>query len=189
MKTEKVLSIIFIISLIFKICGWPGGAALMVLALTLLAFCYFPFGFYFLNEKSVFKQKLGISILFGWLLSVAIIGIEFKLLYWPGYHMMLIVGLATAAILTAFAYMMYKKANTDETKLYHKNLLTRTLIIFSLSLITFLISEKAIVTMSFQDDPKLKALYLKKIDNPNDLQLEKEIEEYHKQKFKEDIQK
>ena len=33
MKTEKVLSIVFIISLIFKLMHWPGGSPLMVLSL------------------------------------------------------------------------------------------------------------------------------------------------------------
>lgn len=181
MKTEKVLSIVFLISLLFKFAGWPGGGALMVLSLTILTLCYFPFGFYFLNDKPVFKQKLGTSILYGWLLTIAIIGIEFKLMYWPGYAQMLLIGIMTTAILLIVAYMMHKKATTEETKLYHKNLLLRTLILFFCALVCFLIPEKTIINMSFQNDEKLKELYIKKSENPNDLELQKEIELYHKQ--------
>ncbi|SEP62655.1 hypothetical protein [Flavobacterium urocaniciphilum] len=183
MKTEKILSIIFIISLIFKFFGWPGGSAILIISLMSLTFCYFPFGFYFLNEKNVFKQKLGTSILFGWLLPVAIIGVQFKFMYWPAYHPMLVIGILTAAIFLVIAYGMYKKANTEETKYYHKNLLTRTLVIFIVSLITLLIPEKSIINMSFQNEPELKELYLKKVDDPNNMELQKEIEEYHKHRF------
>jgi len=183
MKTEKILSIIFIISLLFKFFGWPGGSAILIISLMSLTFCYFPLGFYFLNEKNVFKQKLGTSILFGWLLPVTIIGVEFKFMYWPGYHNMLTIGVATAAILLVVSYMMNQKANTEETKHYHKNLLTRTLIIFCVSLITLLIPEKSIINMSFKNEPELKELYLKKVDDPNNLELQKEIEEFQKHRF------
>jgi hypothetical protein len=181
MKTEKVLSIIFLISLVFKVAGWPGGGALMVLSLTILTLCYFPFGFYFLNDKPVFKQKLSTSIIYGWLLPVAILGVEFKLMYWPGYGPMLIIGIMTSAILLVVAYMMHKKATTEENKLYHKNLLLRTLILFFCAFVCFLIPEKTIIDISFQYDEKLKELYLKKSENTNDLELQKEIELYHRQ--------
>lgn len=184
MKTEKILSIIFIISLIFKLNGWPGGGPLLVLSLTILTLCYFPLGFYFLNEKSVFKQKLGTSILFGWLLAIAIIGIEFKLMYWPGYLNMLIIGIMTAGILLIFAYISNKKASTDELKKYHQNLLIRTLVLLIASLICLIIPEESIIKMSFQNDQKLKELYLERLENPNDLELQKKIEEHHKQKPK-----
>ena len=54
MKTEKALSIVFIISLIFKLMHWPGAGPLMVLSLLGLGLCYFPFGFYFFSDKNLF---------------------------------------------------------------------------------------------------------------------------------------
>lgn len=187
MKTEKILSIVFLISLVFKIADWPGSGPIMVLSLLFLTFCYFPFGFYFLNEKNVFKQKLGTSIIYGWLLATPIIGILFKLMYWPGYGPMLMVGTITTAILLVVAYIMHKKATTEEAKLYHTNLLSRTLILFICSLAFFLISEKSIMNFTFQNNEKLKSIYLKNLENPNEIQFQKEIKEYHKEELKKQI--
>lgn len=139
MKTEKVLSILFIISLIFKLLSWPGSSALMLLSLTLLALCYFPFGFYFFSDKNFKNQNIGVSIIFGWFLSIAIIGIEFKLMHWPGANAMLIIGSLTAGILTIIAYKMYEKAS-EELKNYYKKLLLRASILGVFSLISLLIS-------------------------------------------------
>lgn len=187
MKTEKVLSIIFIISLLIKLMHWPGGSAIMILSLLGLALCYFPLGFYFLNEKNVFKQKLGISIVFGWLLSVAIIGILFKLMFWPGSGPMLIIGFLTALIFSIIAFFMFKNALTGETKHFHKNLLLRSLILFVLSFICYLLPNEVLINHYYSQEPILKDLYLKQIQNPNDKEIQKEIDIYRAQQFKNEI--
>mgnify|MGYP006170625555 CR=1 FL=1 len=138
MKTEKALSIVFIISLIFKLMHWPGAGVLMVLSLLGLALCYFPLGFYFLSDKNFKTQNIGISIVFGWLLSVCIIGILFKLMYWPGSSPMLLIGTLTAVPLIGVAVLLYKKS-TDILKNYYKNLLIRTSVLFLFSLLCFLL--------------------------------------------------
>ena len=103
-----------------------------------LALCYFPFGFYFFSDKNFKTQNIGISIVFGWLLSVCIIGILFKLMYWPGSSPMLLIGTLTAVPLIGVAILLYIKS-TDVLKNYYKNLLIRTSVLFLLSLLCFLL--------------------------------------------------
>ena len=184
MKTEKALSIVFIISLIFKLMHWPGAGVLMVLSLLGLALCYFLLGFYFLSDKNFKTQNIGISIVFGWLLSVCIIGILFKLMFWPGSGMMLLIGSLTAAILLVVSFMLFQNS-TPELKNYHKNLLTRTLVLFVVSFVCLVLPNSVLINHYYSNEPELKELYLKQQENPEDETIQKEIEEYHANRFNE----
>ncbi|WP_445717365.1 hypothetical protein [Flavobacterium sp.] len=182
MKIEKVLSIVFIISLIFKLMHWPGGSPLMVLSLLILAFCYFPFGFYFFSDKNFKTQNIGISVVFGWLLSISLIGILFKLMFWPGYGPMLLIGTLTAVPLIGVAILLFTKSS-DVLKNYYKNLLIRTAVIFLLSLLCFLLPNSVLINYYYSNEPELKELYLKQQENPEDETVQKEIEEYNAKQF------
>ena len=185
MKTEKALLIVFIISLIFKLMHWPGAGVLMVLSLTFLALCYFPFGFYFFSDKNFKNQKIGISILFGWLLSIAIIGIEFKLMFWPGSQVMLLVGCMSAAVLLLAGFSLFKKSDED-LKNYHKNLFTRTVVIFVLAMICLLLPNSVLINHYYANEPELRELYLKQQENPQDENIQKEIQEYKAKQFEQE---
>lgn len=133
MKTEKTLSIIVILASLLKMFHIPGGSVLLILSLLGLALCYFPFGFYFLSDKS-YKENTLISVLFGWLLSVCFIGIMFRIMHWPGAMIMNIVGNMSAFPLSIFSYSKYKSSN-PENRVYFRNLLIRSIILFMASLV------------------------------------------------------
>jgi hypothetical protein len=133
MKTEKTLLIIVIVASLLKMFHIPGGSIFLVLSLLGLALCYFPFGFYFLSDKS-YKENTLTSVLFGWLLSVCFIGILFRIMHWPGAMIMNIVGTMSALPLSIFAYSKYKSSN-QENKVYFRNLLIRSTILFIVSLV------------------------------------------------------
>lgn len=133
MKTEKTLLIIAILASLLKILHIPGGSVLLVLSLLGLTLCYFPFGFYFLSDKS-FKENTLTSVLFGWLLSVCFIGIMFRIMHWPGSMIMNIVGTMSALPLSIFAYSKYKSSN-QENRVYFRKLLIRSIILFIVSLV------------------------------------------------------
>jgi hypothetical protein len=131
MKTEKVFVCITILGLILKYLHIPGGGPILVLSLLSLALIYFPFGFYFLSDKSI-KTNTGISVVFGWLLSVVFIGILFRVMHWPGAAPMAIVGTITAIPLAIFSYIKHQKSNQEDLN-YFKNLLIRTSILLIIS--------------------------------------------------------
>jgi uncharacterized membrane protein len=133
MKTEKTLLIIAVLASLLKMFHIPGGSIFLVLSLLGLAFCYFPFGFYFLSDKS-YKENTLTSVLFGWLLSVCFIGILFRIMHWPGAMIMNIVGTMSALPLSIFAYSKYKSSN-QENMVYFRNLLIRSFILFIVSLV------------------------------------------------------
>lgn len=151
---------------------------------TVLAMCYFPFGFYFFSDKNLKTQKIGISLVFGWLLSICIIGILFKLMFWPGSGMMLLIGSISAAILLVVSFMLFQNS-TPELKNYHKNLLTRTLVLFVVSFACLILPNSVLINHYYANEPELKELYLKQQENPEDETIQKEIEEYHAKRFNE----
>ncbi len=131
MKTEKVFACITILGLILKHLHIPGAGLLLVLSLFTLALLYFPFGFYFLSDKSI-KINTGISAVFGWLLSIVFIGILFRVMHWPGAANMAIIGTITAIPLAIFSYIKHKNSSPEELN-YFKNLLIRTSILLIIS--------------------------------------------------------
>jgi CDP-diglyceride synthetase len=177
MKTEKILAILFIISILFKLLYWPGGSILMILALLPLALIYFPLGFYFINEKNVFKKELLKSIFFGWLLSTIPIGVLFKCMHWQGASFMLIIGSITGFFLLIYSFIL--KQNSEENSLvFHNKLFLRTLILFGLSFLLYLIPTQQIIRINYLDDPKLGELYIRQYENLQDENIKMEIEEY-----------
>lgn len=185
MKTEKVLFTLFIIGLIFKFNLWPGGGVITILSLLGIAFCYFPFGFYFINDKPVFKKKVGLSILYGWLLSITLTGILFKLMMWPGSYFMLLIGGISIIPLLIVAFILFNKSD-EESKVFHKNLLTRTSIIAIFAFAFFIISSESVLKFQYRNDPKLYELKLNEFNSDNPEEAHKRTMEYIEEKEKAD---
>lgn len=131
MKTEKVFVCLTLIGMLLKFSHIPGGSPILVLSLLTLTLLYCPFGFYFLSDKSI-KINTGISIVFGWLLSVVFVGILFRIMHWPGAAVMAIIGALSAIPLVIFSYAKYKKSNPEDLN-YFKNLLIRSSVLLFLS--------------------------------------------------------
>ncbi len=185
MKTEKVLFAIFIIGLFFKYNLWPGGSVFVILSLLGIAFCYFPLGFYFINDKPVFKKKVGLSILYGWLLSIALIGILFKIMFWPGAGPMLVIGGISLIPLLIVAVVLNNKSD-EESKVFNRNLLIRTSTIAFLTFFYFLIPSESILKFQYRNDPTLYELRLNELNSDNPEEAHKKTMEYIQEKEKEE---
>jgi hypothetical protein len=164
---------------------WPGAGVLMVLSLLGLALCYFPFGFYFFSDKNFKTQNIGISVVFGWMLSISIIGILFKLMFWPGSAAMLIIGATVSVILAGVAVILFTKS-TELLKNYYKNLLIRATVLFTLSMVCLLMPNSVLINHYYSNEPELKELYLKQQENPQDESIQKEIEKYNAKRFEQE---
>ena len=182
MKTEKVLSVVFIIALIFKLLHWPGGSMLLILSLMGLSFCYFPLGFVFFKTKGMKSEKVGVSIVFGWLLTASIIGILFKLMYWPGSAVMLTVGTTTSIFLSIIAYVLFNKSE-EKFKSYHKNLLIRTVVLGVMSFLLLITPTASIIRLMNSDYPILAELFIKQIENPEDEAINDKIQAHISKKY------
>lgn len=133
MKTEKIFTFLTLLGLLLKYINVPGGNILLVLSLLILSLLYFPFGFYFLSDKNI-KTNTVTSIIFGWLLSIAFIGILFKIMHWPGAIVMAIFGTFLSIPLVIYSYLKFQKSNSEDLN-YFKKLLIRSIILSIISML------------------------------------------------------
>jgi hypothetical protein len=145
MKTvEKVLIGITLLGLIIKLLHWPGGSILMILGLSILAFFY-PIAAYFLFSPVKYFEVDGmtftetsaprviLSLGTGFCLPVAVIGLLFRFMHWPGAKMMLLIGLVT--IVPIAIVSLVKHSVTKDN--FYKQIAIRTIVVASLALLLF----------------------------------------------------
>lgn len=157
MKTEKILAFIFLIGLIFKFMNWAGHGIILVTSLPLLTLLYFPGAFYFFCDKIIKRQNLALSILSGFFFSFIPIGILFKLMYWPGGQLPLLVGAISAMILLAVVYSLKSKAVT-ELAVYYRNMLLRTVVLTLLASFFYIVPTATLLKIQYSFDPELARL-------------------------------
>lgn len=75
---------------VFKIFHWPGAAISLLLGFFILCFVFFPSALY-LNYNSV-KKGFGTNLAAFTGGTILMIGVLFKVMHWPGTHMLLIAG-------------------------------------------------------------------------------------------------
>lgn len=137
MRTEIIFTTLLFIGLCFKALHWPGGNIFIILAVGTLALLYFPFGFFFLSDKSLKNQNLGMSIITGMMLSVLVCSISFTSIKWPGGGAMFAIG-AISTLITLGVTLSLRKKNTDESlKRYYDRLGIRQVFFLLVGLLSF----------------------------------------------------
>ncbi|MBL0262286.1 MAG: hypothetical protein IPQ05_00135 [Leptospiraceae bacterium] len=177
MRTEKTLTIIFIVGLLLKLLHWPGAGPLLVISLSTIAMLYFPAAFYFFYDKVIKQQNLALSIVSGLFLSLIPLGILFKIMYWPGGQIYLLVGTVTAPIILAIIYFLKSKTG-ENLKTYYRNMFLRTSILTALTIIFYLTPTSTILKVQYWDDPELARLKTLHYTNPDNEEYKKQHDEY-----------
>lgn len=143
---EIILSVIFLIGLLFKMMHWPGGSAIIVFSLTILTYYYFIFSFVIFNSiklKRIFKKdsyesigsfKIIMSILLGWSLSILVSGMMYKLQNWKNQIDLLLLGLAHSIIILTIYLIFYK----NKDKRFWMVVFMRYVIIIAIGLFVYL---------------------------------------------------
>lgn len=141
MKTEKTLSIIFLIGIGLKFFHLSGGSILSIISLLPLAICYLFFGFYFFCDKTIQRQNLILSISSGIFFSLVPLGIVFKVQWWNGGFMFLPIAIITTPIIFFVSYYL-KNKETGELAKYYNDMVNRSLILTILTVIFYLVPIK-----------------------------------------------
>ena len=184
-KTEIILVIIFIIGLLFMAFSLPGQNMLMVLALGFLAMVYTFFGFALLNNikfRNILKKDsyqststariLG-SVAIGISLAVAIDGILFRIMFWPGASVMLSNGIIFLAIITIIGIIKFSKNKSA----FYIGVFKRTIIIGIIATILFLIPTKALVNFRYRNNPAYAKIFLDALQHPENIEYQKKLQE------------
>lgn len=158
-----------------KIFHVPFASILLVLTLSGLAILYFGFGFYLFSLNNLKEQNLPLSIAGGVFLSMGIIGILFKLMYWPGADMMLVIPLPLILMFFLLPFFFFK--NSDIRRYYHR-MQIRTGVVGLLCLVLYFTPNSTLLALQHWDNPELARLKAKAYDNPDNQQYKLELQEY-----------
>lgn len=175
-KTEIILSILIVVAIILNFSLIPGGVILTVLTLSSLSCLYFAFSFALLNNirlRHIFKSESykGINalriigtVVTGWSLSLALNGILFKLLFWPGASINLIGGLFCVCIVSIICVI---KCTSKDNRPYYFRILNRTIIV-GLSCVSLLtVSSKDINNFKYRNYPAFIEAERQNRENPD----------------------
>ncbi len=108
-----------------------------------------------------------LSIVAGLFLSLIPIGILFKLMYWPGATIYLLIGLVVTPILMLLSYFLRAKA-PEHLYRYYTNMLIRSSIWGVLVFVLYFTSSATLLRIQYWHDPelaRLKALHYTYPDN------------------------
>ena len=137
MKTERILLAVAVLALLIKISGIPGGNILLLCSLAGLALAYFPLGFYFFARTEPDRHSVLVSVIGGMVWSVALYGILFKLMCWPGAAILEYLGLLSIG----FCLLLYEQKRTCAPSLqaYYSQMLKRGIIVAVVSVLVLVI--------------------------------------------------
>ncbi|MCU0353050.1 MAG: hypothetical protein MUD08_04810 [Cytophagales bacterium] len=156
MRTEKIIVVLFVLVLVLRVFDIPGTSALLILLLSTLSILYFAGAFYFFRDRHTKKQNMPISVVSGVFLSIVPIGVVFKLLYWSGAQVYLLVGSFTAAAFAVVCFLARRKAS-EELSGYYSNMIARTVVLFTVSVLLYFTSTATLIKIQYWRDPELAA--------------------------------
>ena len=177
MRTEKTLTIVFFVGLLFKVLYWSGAEQLLAISLFTIAVLYFPAAFYFFCDKTIKRQNLVLSIVSGLFLALVPLGVLFKVMYWSGGQTYLSISLVTAPIILAIIYFL-KSKTSDDLKTYYQNMFLRTSILTCLTIIFYLTSTSTLLKIQYWNDPELARLKTLHYTDPTNQEYKKQHDDY-----------
>jgi len=175
-KTELLLLGLSVTTLAMKFLHIPGSGILTVLSLASISVFYMYLGTAVFNNvqfKALFKKESykGIStkriiggIGTGLALSVATIGILFKLQSWPGASNQLKVGLFGLTIILGIS--LFKFIKSYDT--FYSNILKRVVSFGAICFILFVIPNKTWLDWKYPNNPEYVNAIINAQANPND---------------------
>ena len=180
MKTEKVMTSIFLLAFIAKLFDLPGLSILLILSLGIISILYFPLAFYFFSDKSLNRQNIALSIVGGMVLAIIPMGILFKIMFWPGAQVELASSLILTPILLVITILLSRK-NNEELKVYYKNYLTRIIFWLTLCVAFYFVSNSTLIKIQNNNDPELVRLKIQSFENPGNMEYYNALQNYYRQ--------
>lgn len=186
---ERIFTGIILLALLMKFMLWPGGSPLLVIALSGLSCFYLFLGFLFfsgiefrdLSKKETYDRLAGIrmagALFTGIALSAACIGVQFKLMHWPGAQPMLISGIFPAFIILFIAFVKFL---TDKDN-YYKRIISRLTIAGVFGLLLLFTSSLTLMKIQYRDYPEYIKAYEAEMNDPENEELKQKSDlEFHR---------
>lgn len=141
---ERILIGIGLFGIALKLLHWPGGNIALILSISLLTIFYFIASYFLYNPtrvlivdgnsyKTTSSKRVLLAVVTGMSMPVALIGILFRLMHWPGASVMLLIGCLTIAPIAILSLVFFLNREDD----FFKQIAIRTIVVAVLSAIGF----------------------------------------------------
>ncbi len=196
-KLEIILGFFAVLGIALKYFHIPGSTIIIILSFSILSAFYYLFSFAHLNGigfRGIFKKdsyrqttikRILLAVALGFSLSILIIGMLFKIQFWPGALMTLSAGLILCSIVFLFTLFFFLRNKI----MAYKRFFIRIYIYGILGLILFLIPQTSLIDVYYRKNPDYAEIYKKHIENPDDEEIKEEMlqkrEEMYQQKEEE----
>ncbi len=186
---ELILVGIFVLGLLLNIFNIKIGTITLILAGSTLAMAYFYVSVVMFNKiplRQAFKKDAykGISIFriigsvgTGMALSVLVVGMVFKIMYWPNGDYMLLLGIVFCLISIVVSIIKY----TSKRDIFYKRLLFRLSGWVVVGIILYVLPPYTLLNMKYKDHPAYREALINSIEHPEDEAIhQKYVEEAEK---------
>lgn len=182
-KTETILGLLVFIGIGLKLAHINGANILLLFTLLTLSFIYYFFGFAIFNNislRGIFKRnsykdtnalKIIGAIACGISLSTTLIAILFKLQFWPGSKMMLIIGLLSLLLILIISIVFY----LIKKSVFYVNIFKRIAIYGTLGVILYLTPSDTMIDIIYRNDKEYAELFKKSLKEPLNNEVREEL--------------
>jgi len=176
-NAEKIIAVIAVAAIVAaKILHLPAANIFMVVSLCALALVYAR-GLPDVLGENKEQQNFGLNTATGVLLSVACVGILFRLQYWPaGKNMVGLAAIGLPVLIGAVFYFKGKEAR--DLSSYFNRLLLRQAVFGALAIALYVASNKDLLTLQYPNDPEIVRIKSNHFDHPENEAYTKEYMEY-----------
>lgn len=190
-RLERIVGLIAVIGIVFKLLHFPGGSLLTVLSFAVLSLFYFLLGFLLFNGvrlrdvdrtdalKNIGTQQIILTVVLSIALSMVLIGVLFKIQLWPGGTLQLSLGLFVTAVTLAVALFFYLRTK----RAYYRRMFTRIAIIGGFGLLLFLTPRGTLIDIYFRDSPEYADLLKQVLADPENEELEEQLQELEQELY------
>lgn len=158
----------------------PEGWMFLLLGLGTLCFLYVFFSWLLFRERETKANNISLSIVAGFACALAVSGMLFKLLYWPGSRFLLFAGFVSIATLVIpyYIYMNQSRDQQDGKYNYYLAMLLRLMITASIASLLLLIPSRTLLHLQYRDDPQRGKIIEEMLLNPGEERLMDRIRQY-----------
>ena len=182
--TERILVLLVALGAILKFTLISGGSVLFLFSLLALITIYFYFSFLLFNGirfRHIFKKhaykgisglRLAFVILSGFSLSVLLTGVVFKLMYWPGAGVNLLLGMSACLIVLVLAIIKYfgKKEN------FYRGIIFRFTPCFVIGFLLYSVNRQSLVNFQYRNHPQFAKAFIEREEDPSNEEKNKKVE-------------
>lgn len=171
---EKICLVLAFVALIMKFNVIPGGSALFLFSILTLAMICFYFSFLIFNSiklRRIFKKesykgisglRLAYVIIAGFSISALLIGIVFKIMYWPGAAINLIACISASLVVLILAVIKYFYKKED----FYRRMIVRFAPSIVIGVFLLLLSRADLVKFQYRNYPQYAKAFLEREEDP-----------------------